>query len=96
MLRLPLLCLGTMLLPGEPVYLAFLGAYGLLFPVLFLLEGQGAPRAVTAAVLLLGLPCYLLGSFDFRTELMPLPIAAALVLAWWHRSKARAAAPAAA
>ena len=85
----------TMLLPGEPAYLAFLGAYGLLFPVLFLLEGQGAPRTITAAVLVLGLPCYLLGAFDFRTELMPVPIVAALALAAWHRAKVRAAATAA-
>jgi hypothetical protein len=77
----------TMLLPGEPAYLAFLGAYGLLFPVLFLLEAQGVPRAVTIGVLVLGLPCYLLGAFDFRTELMPVPIVAALALAAWHRAK---------
>jgi hypothetical protein len=68
-----------MLLPGEPAYLAFLGAYGLLFPVLALLEARGAPRALTLAVLALGIPCYLLGAWEFRTFLMPIPIVAALI-----------------
>ena len=65
--------------PGEPTYLGFLGAYGLLFPVLALLEARGAPRAVTIAVLATGVPCYLLGAWDFRTFLMPLPIVAAII-----------------
>ena len=73
---------GTMLLPGEPAYLAFLGAYGLLFPVLFLLEPRGAPRALIAGILLIGLPCYLLGAFDFMTYLMPVPFFLAQVAAW--------------
>jgi hypothetical protein len=66
------------LLPGEPLYLTFLGAYGLLFPVLFLLERRPAPRSVTVGILLLGIPCYLLGAWDFMTYLMPVPIALAL------------------
>lgn len=65
--------------PGEPTYLGFLGAYGLLFPVLALLEARGAPRALTLAVLALGIPCYLLGAWEFRTFLMPIPIVAALI-----------------
>jgi hypothetical protein len=73
---------GTMLLPGEPAYLAFLGAYGLLFPVLFLLEPRGAPRALIAGILVIGLPCYLLGAFDFMTYLMPVPFFLAQVAAW--------------
>lgn len=71
----------TMLLPGEPAYLSFLGAYGLLFPVLFLLEPRGAPRALIAGILIVGLPCYLLGAFDFMTYLMPVPFFAALLAA---------------
>ena len=70
--------IGRGLLPGEPLYLTFLGAYGLLFPVLFLLERRPAPRAVTVAILLAGIPCYLLGAWDFMTVLMPVPIALAL------------------
>ena len=73
---------GTMLLPGEPAYLAFLGAYGLLVPVLFLLEPRGAPRALIAGILIIGLPCYLLGAFDFMTYLMPVPFFLAQVAAW--------------
>jgi len=73
-----LFTLGRGLLPGEPLYLTFLGAYGLLFPVLFLLERRPAPRAVTVGILLLGVPCYLLGAWDFMTYLMPVPIALAL------------------
>ena len=73
---------GTMLLPGEPAYLAFLVAYGLLFPVLFLLEPRGAPRALIAGILVIGLPCYLLGAFDFMTYLMPVPFFVAQVAAW--------------
>ena len=69
---------GRGLLPGEPLYLTFLGAYGLLFPVLFLLERRAAPRAVTVAILLAGIPCYLLGAWNFMTMLMPVPIALAL------------------
>ena len=65
--------------PGEPTYLGFLGAYGLIFPVLALLEARGAPRALTLAVLALGIPCYLLGAWEFRTFLMPIPIVAALI-----------------
>jgi hypothetical protein len=67
------------LLKGEPIYLTFLGAYGLLFPVLFLLEPAGVSRKVTVGVLLLGLPCYLLGAYDFMTYLMPVPVLLALV-----------------
>ena len=67
--------------PGEPTYLGFLGAYGLLFPVLAVLEARGAPRAVTLAILGLGVPCYLLGSWEFRTFLMPLPLVAAIIAA---------------
>jgi hypothetical protein len=70
--------IGRGLLPGEPLYLTFLGAYGLLFPVLFLLERRPAPRAITVAILLAGIPCYLLGAWDFMTVLMPVPIALAL------------------
>ena len=70
----------TALLAGEPLYMTFLGAYGLLFPVLLLLEARGAPRAATLAVLALGIPCYLLGAVDFRTMLMPVPIVAAIML----------------
>jgi hypothetical protein len=73
---------GTMLIPGEPAYLAFLGAYGLLFPVLFILEPRGAPRALIAGILIIGLPCYLLGAFDFMTYLMPVPFFLAQVAAW--------------
>jgi hypothetical protein len=77
------------LLPGEPLYLTFLGAYGLLFPVLFLLERRPAPRAITVAILFAGVPCYLLGAWDFMTVLMPVPI----VLALWaaRRPKIRPA-----
>jgi hypothetical protein len=70
----------TALLPGEPLYLTFLGAYGLLFPVLLLLDARGAPRAMTWGVLATGVPCYLLGAVDFRTMLMPVPIVAAVLL----------------
>jgi hypothetical protein len=73
-----LFTIGRGLLPGEPLYLTFLGAYGLLFPVLFLLERRPAPRSVTVGILLLGIPCYLLGAWDFMTYLMPVPIALAL------------------
>jgi hypothetical protein len=68
--------------PGEPLYLAWLGAYGLLFPVIVLLERRAVPRRISIAVLALGLPCYLLGAWDFMTWLMPVPIAAA---AWASR-----------
>ena len=76
-----LFTVGSGLLPGEPLYLAFLGGYGLLFPTLFLSELRGMPRWATAAILLLGLPCYLLGAYEFTTVLMPLPVVAALVAA---------------
>ena len=66
---------------GEPTYLGFLGAYGLVFPVLAMLEARGAPRAMTHAVLAVGIPCYLLGAWEFRTFLMPLPIVAAMIAA---------------
>lgn len=82
--------IGRGLLPGEPLYLTFLGAYGLLFPVLFLLERRPAPRAVTVAILLAGIPCYLLGAWDFMTVLMPVPIALAL---WAARPAKRRQAP---
>jgi len=81
---------GTMLLPGEPAYLAFLGAYGLLFPVLFLLEPRGAPRVLIAGILLIGLPCYLLGAFDFMTYLMPVPFFLAQMAAWRIGRQSRA------
>ncbi len=69
----------TALLPGEPLYMTFLGAYGLLFPVLLILESRGAPRTATLGVLALGLPCYLLGAVDFLTMLMPVPVVVALL-----------------
>ena len=81
---------GTMLLPGEPAYLAFLGAYGLLFPVLFILEPRGAPRALIAGILVIGLPCYLLGAFDFMTYLMPVPFFLAQMAAWRIGRQSRA------
>jgi hypothetical protein len=34
---------------------------------------------VTVGILLLGLPCYLLGAYDFMTYLMPVPVLLALV-----------------
>ncbi|MFO0962885.1 MAG: hypothetical protein U0625_08255 [Phycisphaerales bacterium] len=71
------------LLPGEPIYLCFLGAYGLLFPVLAILEPRGLPRRALLAVLGVGLPCYLLGAYGFQTALMPVPILAALAIAAW-------------
>jgi hypothetical protein len=69
----------TALLPGEPLYMTFLGAYGLLFPVLLMLDARGAPRTATLGVLALGLPCYLLGAVDFLTMLMPVPVVVALL-----------------
>lgn len=69
----------TALLPGEPLYMTFLGAYGLLFPVHLILESRGAPRTATLGVLALGLPCYLLGAVDFLTMLMPVPVVVALL-----------------
>jgi hypothetical protein len=36
---------------------------------------------VTLAILGLGVPCYLLGAWEFRTFLMPLPIVAAIIAA---------------
>lgn len=72
---------GTGLIPGEPLYLTFLGGYGLLFPTLFLTEARGLPRAAAVGILLLGLPCYLLGAYDFSTFLMPVPVLAALAAA---------------
>ncbi len=86
-----LFTIGRGLLPGEPLYLAFLGAYGLLFPVLFLLERRPAPRALTVAILLAGIPCYLLGAWDFMTFLMPVPVAMAL----WAGRRPSADSPAA-
>lgn len=74
------------LLPGEPLYLTFLGAYGLLFPVLGLLERRSISRQVTGLVLLAGVPCYLLGAYDFQTALMPVPILLALMIATWPRA----------
>jgi len=79
----------TALLPGEPLYMTFLGAYGLLFPVLLLLEARGASRATTLGVLALGVPCYLLGAVDFRTMLMPVPIVAALLVSRAMRPQSR-------
>lgn len=70
------------LLPGEPIYLAFLGAYGLLFPTMLWLQGRGLSKAMTWGVVALGVPCYLLGAWDFTTWLMPLPVVLALVLGW--------------
>ena len=82
----------TALLPGEPLYMTFLGAYGLLFPVLLLLDARGATRATTLGVLALGIPCYLLGAVDFRTVLMPVPIVAALLLSRALRRQSRSSA----
>lgn len=65
--------------PGEPTYLGFLGAYGLVFPVLVMLERRPVPRALTAAVIVAGAACYLLGAWEFMTWLMPVPILAAVV-----------------
>jgi hypothetical protein len=77
----------TALLPGEPLYMTFLGAYGLLFPILLMLDARGASRPVTLGVLALGLPCYLLGAVDFLTILMPVPIVAALLMARAARAR---------
>ncbi len=82
----------TALLAGEPLYMTFLGAYGLLFPVLLLLDARGATRATTLGVLALGIPCYLLGAVDFRTVLMPVPIVAALLLSRALRRQSRSSA----
>jgi hypothetical protein len=82
----------TALLAGEPLYMTFLGAYGLLFPVLLLLDARGATRATTLGVLALGIPCYLLGAVDFRTVLMPVPIVAALLLSLALRRQSRSSA----
>ena len=82
----------TALLAGEPLYMTFLGAYGLLFPVLLLLDARGATRATTLGVLALGIPCYLLGAVDFRTVLMPVPIVAALLLSRELRRQSRSSA----
>ena len=70
----------SFLFPGEPVYLAFLGAYGLLFPVLLLMESRGGSRRATVAVLAAGVPCYLLGAVNFMTFLMPVPLVLASLL----------------
>lgn len=67
------------LLAGEPVYLGFLGAYGLLFPLLFLMERAAAPRSMTVVLLATGVPCYLYGAFDFQTYFMPIPIVMGLL-----------------
>jgi hypothetical protein len=67
------------LLPGEPMYLAFLGAYGLLFPALLWFGGWHRARPALLAVLAAGIPCYLLGAWDFATYLMPVPILLALL-----------------
>jgi hypothetical protein len=72
--------------------MTFLGAYGLLFPVLLLLDARGATRATTLGVLALGIPCYLLGAVDFRTVLMPVPIVAALLLSLALRRQSRSSA----
>ena len=79
----------TALLAGEPLYMTFLGAYGLLFPVLLLLDARGATRATTLGVLAIGVPCYLLGAVDFRTMLMPVPIVAALLISRALRRQSR-------
>ena len=68
------------LLPGEPLYLAFLGFYGLLFPALVWLEGRSRPRWALGLVLAAGVPCYLLGAWDFLTYLMPVPVLLAALL----------------
>ena len=92
MLALPAFAfaIGPALGAGEPTYLGFLGAYGLLFPVLALTEARGTPRAVTLAILALGVPCYLLGAWEFRTFLMPLPIVAAVIASRLASRPARA------
>ena len=79
--------IGGALLPGEPTYLGFLGAYGLVFPVLVMLERRPVPRAITAAVIVAGAACYLLGAWEFMTWLMPAPILAAAVAS--HVTSAR-------
>ncbi len=71
--------IGEALRPGEPTYLGFLGAYGLVFPVLVMLERRPVPRALTAAIIVVGAACYLLGAWEFMTWLMPVPILAAAV-----------------
>lgn len=67
------------LLPGEPLYLAFLGGYGWLFPALLWFGGWHRARPALLAVLAVGVPCYLLGAWDFATYLMPVPILVALL-----------------
>jgi hypothetical protein len=70
------------LLPGEPVYLAFLGAYGLLFPAYVWIQGRGGSAKVFTIVVLVGVPCYLLGAWEFATYLMPVPVLIAAIAAW--------------
>jgi hypothetical protein len=58
--------------------------------VLALTEARGTPRAVTLAILALGVPCYLLGAWEFRTFLMPLPTVAAVIASRLASRPARA------
>lgn len=74
------------LLPGEPVYLACLGAYGLLFPAVVWLHERLAARAALITVMCIGVPSYLLGAWDFATYLMPLPVAVAIF--WPNKRRA--------
>ncbi len=74
------------LLPGEPVYLAFLGAYGLLFPAYVWIQGRGGSQRLFTIVVLVGLPCYLLGAWEFATYLMPVPVLLAALGAWNPRT----------
>ena len=51
---------------------------------------EWAPRVLIAGILLIGLPCYLLGAFDFMTYLMPVPFLLAQVAAWRIGRQSRA------
>lgn len=83
------------LLPGEPMYLVFLGAYGLLFPALLWFGGWQRARVALFAVLSVGVPCYLMGAWDFATYLMPIPILVALTFrSPVRRTAAKSAKPA--
>jgi hypothetical protein len=90
LLATPAFTFGTdpRLLAGEPTYLGILGAYGLLFPVLLLMEPRGASRTLVGLTLAGGAACYLLGAWEFSTYLMPIPVLAAVA---WARAQRRTA-----
>jgi hypothetical protein len=90
LLATPAFTFGTdpRLLAGEPTYLGILGAYGLLFPVLLLMEPRGASRTLMGLTLAGGAACYLLGAWEFSTYLMPIPVLAAVA---WARAQRRTA-----